>query len=401
MTIPPRKPANAALIVAICWFVAALEGYDIQAFGVAAPRFAPELHLNPSQLGWAGSAAMFGLVIGATFGGWVADRIGRKPVLAVCTAIFGIFSVATALVHDSQMLVLARLLTGFGFGGALPNLAAIATEISAPERRAATTTTIFCGMPAGGAVVALAAKLGGEGLDWRLIFEVGGLLPLILTPVIWLMLPETRPDHEPHHERSTVRALFGEGRALPTALTWIVFIITLIVLYLMLNWLPTLVIAKGFSKEMGSNAALIFNLASVVGALLMGWVVDRSGFRWPLLSLFGALALTLWGMAGVMDITLLLVLSGAAGFLVIGANYALYALAPILYAPQTRAAGAGAAMAVGRIGSIIGPLLAGELRNAGFSPGQVFGVLAPMVLAAAVAVLALTTVGRTYAGDRL
>jgi AAHS family 3-hydroxyphenylpropionic acid transporter len=101
-------------------------------------------------------------------------------------------------------------------------------------------------------------------------------------------------------------------------------------------------------------------------------------------------------MAGAQASTALLILAGASGALVLGANYALYALAPVFYPPQSRAAGAGAAVAVGRIGSIIGPVLAGELRAAGYSPGQVFGVLAPLVLAAAVGAVLLTTLGKPY-----
>ncbi|HEX7760843.1 MAG TPA: MFS transporter [Caulobacteraceae bacterium] len=392
-----RRRAGGGLIVTICWFVAALEGYDIQAFGVAAPRFGPELGLNPHQMGLAGSAAMVGLVIGAITGGWAADRLGRKPVLAFCTAVFGVFSVATAFTYDSQTLLLARLATGFGFGGALPNLIAVATEISAPKSRTATVTTMFCGMPAGGAAVALMAKFGGSALDWRTIFEIGGLLPLILTPVILWLLPETRPARDAAADRGTLKALFGEGRAMATLLLWLVFVLTLIVLYLMLNWLPTLIIAKGFSSEMGSTAALVFNIASIAGALLVGLVVDRVGFRWPLLAVFAGLGVVLWAMAGAQAIAPLLVLAAAAGFLVIGANYTLYALAPVFYAPQNRAAGAGAAVAVGRVGSIIGPLLAGELRAAGYSPGQVFGVLVPVIAVAAVTSVLLTSLGKPYA----
>ena len=69
--------AGAGLIVLFCFFIAFLEGYDIQSFGVAAPKLIPEFGLNPGQQGWAGSAAMLGLVIGAFAGGWIADRIGR------------------------------------------------------------------------------------------------------------------------------------------------------------------------------------------------------------------------------------------------------------------------------------------------------------------------------------
>jgi AAHS family 3-hydroxyphenylpropionic acid transporter len=398
-TTAGKLRTSGAVAVAVCVAVAALEGYDIQAFGVAAPKLAPELRLNSSQLGWAGSAAMFGLVIGAFLGGWLADRIGRKPVLFWSVAAFGVFSIASALAGDAQPLFLARFLTGLGFGGAMPNLIAIATELSPPSRRAATVTTIFCGMPAGGAAVALLVRLVPD-LDWRALFMIGGVSPLLVLPLVHLLLPETRPTAAPEADRRLLPALFAGRRAAVTLLLWLAFMLTLVVLYLMLNWLPTLVEAKGFSKADGATASLAFNLTSIVGALIMGFVADRAGFRWLLTLAYLALAACLWALARAHALDLVTVLSGLTGFLVIGAQYVLYALAPVYYAPEVRAAGAGAAVAVGRFGSIAGPLLAGELRQAGYSPGEVFLSLVPIVLVAGVAALTLTTIGKARPVER-
>ncbi len=390
-----ERHAKAGLIVTLCFLIAALEGYDIQAFGVAAPQLVPQLGLTAGQQGWAASAAMIGLVMGAFTGGWAADRVGRKPVLIASVILFGIFSVATGLVHGYGALLAARIATGLGFGGAMPNLIAIATEISSPKRRAGTVTMMFCGMPAGGAVVALMARTFGADLDWRVIFFIGGALPLLLAPAILMFLPETRPEPSASDDRNLLPALFGGARqAASTLLLWVVFMLTLVVLYLMLNWLPTLVVDKGFTRADGATASLAFNLTSIVGALLLGLVIDRFGFRWPLLATYVVLAVVMQGLSQASAIGPILVLSGLAGFLVIGAQYALYALAPAYYGPAVRAAGAGAAVAVGRLGSIAGPLIAGELRAAGFSADQVLGAMLPVVLAAGAAAVLLTFVGR-------
>ncbi|MET0274314.1 MAG: MFS transporter [Phenylobacterium sp.] len=390
------RGGRSGLVVAICFLIAALEGYDIQAFGVAAPHLAPELGLDSAQIGWAASAAMIGLVIGAFIGGWSADRTGRKPVLLVSVAVFAVFSVVTALTQDHASLLAARFITGLGFGGALPNLIAIASEISRPERRGATTSAMFCGMPAGGAAVALFVKFAGPELDWRTVFLLGGALPLLLLPVIFFLLPETRPAHAPDADRRMVRALFGGRRLAPTLLLWTTNILTLLVLYLMLNWLPTLVVAKGHAAGDGAAASLAFNLVGVAGALLLGFAVDRVGFRWSLLAAYLVLAAVMSALGAAAGLGLILLLSAAAGFLVLGAQYALYALAPTLYPPQVRAAGAGAAVGVGRFGSIIGPLLAGELRQAGWSAGQVLGAMLPVVLVAGAAIFVLTFLARAY-----
>jgi len=381
--------AGAGLVVLVCFLIAAIEGYDIQAFGVAAPRLVPELGLNPAQQGWAGSAAMIGLVIGAFSGGWLADRTGRKPVLIGSVALFGLFSLFTAAAHSYEALLWARLATGLGFGGAMPNLIAVAVEIARPERRAATVSAMFCGMPAGGATSALIARMAGDGLEWRAIFIAGGVAPLVLLPVIFLLLPETRPAHDPAADRNLGRALFAERRAAPTVLLWAAFMLTLVVLYLALNWLPTLVVDKGHPPSEGFAAAMAFNVAGVVGSLMVGAITDRLGWRWPLAIAYVALAAAMAGLAAAAVPAAIFGLSAAAGFLVMGAQFSLYAVAPMLYPVQLRAAGAGAAVAVGRLGSIAGPLVAGELRNAGATPGEVFLSMTPVALAAAVMLLGL------------
>lgn len=383
-----------AVIVAICFAVAALEGYDIQAFGVAAPKLVADLSLDAGQMGWAASVAMLGLVVGAFVGGWLADRVGRKPILLVSTAMFGVFSAVTALSPDYGSLIIARLLTGLGFGGAMPNLIAIAVEVSAPRRRAAAVTTMFCGMPAGGSVVALAAGLAGDALDWRAVFYVGGLLPLLLVPVIWRWLPETRPQHDPAADRRVGYALFGEGRAAASVALWLVIMLTLAVLYLMLNWLPTLVVAKGLTAADGAMASLSFNLTSIVGALAVGFLADKVGFRWPLTGAYLLLAAAMLGLASARGLAPVLILAGISGFMVLGAQYTIYALAPLLYPPQVRAFGAGSAVAIGRFGSIAGPLVAGEFRQMGMSAGQVFAAMTPAVFLAAVAVFGLSFLAR-------
>lgn len=392
------RRASPALVVAICFAVAALEGYDIQAFGVAAPKIVAELALDAGQMGWAASVAMLGLVIGAFAGGWLADRIGRKPVLLVSTAMFGVFSAVTALSPNYDALILARLATGLGFGGAMPNLIAIATEISPPKRRAAAVTTMFCGMPAGGSAVALIAGMAGEALDWRAIFYLGGLLPLLLAPVIYFVLPETRPQHDPAADKRATFALFGEGRAPASVMLWLVVMLTLAVLYLMLNWLPTLVVAKGLTAADGAMASLSFNLTSIVGALFVGFLVDRVGFRWPLTATYLLLAAGMLALAAAQGRAPILILAGVTGFMVLGAQYALYALAPMLYPPQVRAFGAGSAVAVGRFGSIAGPLVAGQFRQAGLGPGEVFAAMTPAVLLAAAAVFALSFLAKPHEG---
>jgi AAHS family 3-hydroxyphenylpropionic acid transporter len=386
---------GSALVIGICFLIAALEGYDIQAFGVAAPHMAPDLGLNSAQLGWAGSAAMVGLVIGAFTGGWAADRWGRKPVLIASVVTFGIFSIATALAGGLETLLAARLATGLGFGGALPNLIAIAAEISKPQRRSFVTSAMMCGMPAGGVCVSLLARAAGEEIGWRTLFLAGGALPLLVTPLIALWLPETRPTGSARSEGRLAETLFAEGRAGPTLLLWAASLLTLVVMYLLLNWLPTLVVAKGYGAADGASASLAFNAVGIVGSLALGLMADRVGVRVTVFGAYLALGAGLWGLGAAAGLGGIVALSGAVGFLVMGTQYILYGLAPTLYPQTARAAGAGAVVGVGRFGAIIGPLLAGDLRQAGWSADQVLTTLAPVALAAGAAIVAMTFLAKT------
>lgn len=385
-------PVNARLVIGICFLIAALEGYDIQAFGVAAPHFAPQMGLSPAQVGNAAAIAMVGLVMGAFAGGWAADRWGRKPVLLASVLVFGVFSIATAYAGGLNPLLAARFATGLGFGGALPNLIAIAAEISTPRRRALVTGAMMCGMPSGGVCVALLARLVGEGLDWRTLFLIGGALPLLVVPLIALKLPETRPAEMVKAPAGLAHVLFAGGRAAPTVLLWTSSLLTLVVMYLLLNWLPSLVVAKGYLPAEGASASLAFNLLGAIGAILVGLAADRAGVRWTMLAAYVGLGLALWGLGGSASLAAILALSGAVGFTVMGAQYVLYSIAPALYPQSARAAGAGAVVGIGRFGAIIGPLLAGDLRQAGWTADQVLGVLVPVALAAGAAILALTFV---------
>jgi AAHS family 3-hydroxyphenylpropionic acid transporter len=390
-TAQTRGSSHAAITTALCFAVAVLEGFDIQAVGVAAPRLAPEFGLSPDQLGWVFSISNIGLVIGASLGGWLADRLGRKPVLIGAVVMFGLFTLLTALSGSFATLFIARMLAGLGFGAALPNMMAVATEISSPNKRATTAAAMFCGMPVGGASVALLTQVLPSGFDWRVIFVIGGVLPLVVAVALQFLMPETLTSQErAARERvPVITALFGEGRAAPTLLLWLTFLPTLLMLYLFLNWLPMLVTANGLDRAVAPQASLAFNLASVPGALLVGMLVDRFSGRWPLAGAYAALSVTLLALATAKGLGPILMLSGAAGFLLMGANFALYGVAAMYYPSNVRGTGSGASIAVGRVGSICGPLLAGLLLASGLTAVQVVQYMAPAAAVACVAVFLL------------
>ena len=214
-TYVAEKPAVATTL-ALCFAIALLEGLDLQSVGVAAPRMAREFGLTVSQMGIAFSAGTFGLLPGAMLGGRLADRIGRKRVLIASAVLFGLLSIATAQVSTFAMLVVVRVLTGIGLGGAMPNLIALSSEAVEPRSRSSAVATMYCGIPFGGVIASLIGVLLAGDTEWRHIFYVGGAGPLLLVPLLVWCLPESRAYLDVAGTQaartSVARTLFGDGR---------------------------------------------------------------------------------------------------------------------------------------------------------------------------------------------
>jgi AAHS family 3-hydroxyphenylpropionic acid transporter len=386
---PPAS--RAAITIALCCLAALCEGFDIQSMGVAAPTMAPALHLSRDQLGPVFSASTVGLFFGAFLLGRVADRIGRKPTLVASLALFGTFSLATAAAPNYPALLAIRVLAGLGLGGAMPNFIALVSETVSAAQRARFVAVASSAMPFGGAASGAVAA----GLDWRTIFIVGGLAPLAVAAVMALALSESRQYLAARAARGASKTnfaagLFGGGRAISTVLLWTGAFATLLTLYLLLNWLPTLMAAKGISKSHASLVSVLFNVGGGLGSLCIA-------------TLFGgrrrAPTFIVW-FAGLTIGVALLATAGAdlasaggagfvAGFFIASAPMTLFTLAPDFYDVEIRAAGVGGTVGAGRIGGILGPMLAGALLARGQDPSDVLLALLPFVALAAVAIFTL------------
>ena len=385
---------HAGLTLVLCFLGVLCEGLDIQSMGLAAPRMAPALGLTRDQLGPLFSASIVGLLIGAVICGRLADRYGRKRVLVACLLVFGVFSLATAAIRPFDALLLVRLIAGLGLGGALPNLVALAAEAVTAERRAGLVTRITCGLPFGGAIAGLVAA----NLAWRDIFYIGGATPLVLAPLVALVLPESQAFLEARRSTapsSTGRVnflsiLFGGGRAGATLLLWTASFASLLSLYVLLNWLPTLMGDLGLARPRASVVSLLFNLGAAAGVLILAELLDRSRPRRTIALWYLGLALSLVALAMVKSGFLAAAVAGCAvGFFVSSVPLPLYGLAPCYYEVSIRGAGVGASVAVGRFGAIFGPLLAAGLLGAGAGASGVLLALLPIEAVAGAATMAL------------
>ncbi|KVN92296.1 MFS transporter [Burkholderia ubonensis] len=386
------RPAVATTL-GLCFAIALLEGLDLQSVGVAAPRMAHEFGLTVSQMGLAFSAGTFGLLPGAMLGGWLADRIGRKHVLIASVCLFGLLSIATAQVSGFAMLVAVRALTGLGLGGAMPNLIALSSEAVDARSRSSAVAVMYCGIPFGGVIASLIGVLLAGDAEWRHIFYVGGVGPLLLAPLLIALLPESRAFLDVSATgaaRAGVgHALFGGGRTGTTLALWLSYFCTLIVLYFLLNWLPSLMAAKGLARGQAGIVQIFFNIGSGLGVLGIGMSMDRLRPSRVVGGMYAGIVLSLAALAVAPGLVWLSAAAFAAGMFVVGGQSVLYALAAIYYPTAMRGTGVGSAVAVGRLGSVVGPLAAAELLAMGRSASVVIGASIPVTLVAAIAALVL------------
>ncbi len=397
----PRAAAPVG-VLALCFLVSVLEGYDLQVISSAGPFLQRSMGLAPHQLGLFFSASLIGLAVGAIAGGWLADRFGRKSVLIWSVLGLGIFTLASAFARDFPTLIALRVLAGIGMGGAMPTVIALVAEVTGGARTTSAVTTMICGQPLGGVISALVGRTVAETYGWQSLFLVGGVLTILITPILMRGLPETHPTARSGGNRmAAFAALFGEGRAAASVLLWIVFILTLALLSILLSWTPLLVMGKGLTKAAGLNAIIAINIGGILGGMIVSRWIDRAGVRWPLLALYAIVAISLFVFARTIDPTLLMGVAVLVGFGILGAQFSLYGVAPRIYPAAGRGTGVGIAVAMGRIGSVTGPLVIGALIGSGASAGQVVAVMAPVALAAAAALMLLTLVaGPALAAQR-
>jgi MFS transporter, AAHS family, 4-hydroxybenzoate transporter len=405
-----------------CAAVLFLDGFDTQAIGYVAPALAKEWGLTKAALGPVFSAGLFGLMIGALVFGPLADRIGRKKIIVFSTLAFGIGTLATAFIGDVNALLAIRFLTGLGLGGAMPNAIAMTSEFSPHRRRATMVMVMFCGFSIGAALGGLLAAALIPQFGWRSVFLVGGVAPLLLAPILALRLPESvrflaltgraqarvaellgqidpRANftpatqfvvHEPQLTGMPVLHLFRERRTLPTLLLWVVFFMSLLDLYFLSNWLPTVLNDLGASVSSAALIGSMLQVGGVVGTFALGSIIDRFSFR--ALALVYFVAVFAVGAIGQLGHSVALVTAAifAAGFCIVGGQIAANALAAGFYPTSVRATGVGWALGIGRVGSIVGPLVGGALLTAKWSTGSVFLAAATAAMCAALAAFSLS-----------
>lgn len=411
------------LAIGLCGAILFLDGFDAQAIGYVAPALLEAHIVTPMQLGPVFSASLIGLMVGAVLLAPLADRLGRRPVLIASTIAFGAFSLATAWATGLNELLCLRFLTGIGLGGCMPNAVALISEYSPARQRGFLVSAMFGGFTLGSLVGGVVAAQTVPTYGWQWVFVIGGVLPLLLVPILFFFMPESirylvsrgkgaervsRIIHQMHPElgvdadtrfvveeetaaKSSVWQLLTRERVKRTTLLWIIFFMSLLDIYLLVNWLPTIIKASGESMRTAIFIGTALQLGGFVGAFPLGYLLDRKGARLTigLSYLLGAFAVVLVGIFSSTSIVLTAFAVFVAGFAIIGGQGVANAAASMAYPTEIRSTGVGWALGVGRIGSIVGPLLGGMLQSMAVAPRVIFFLCAIPAVIAALAAIAL------------
>ncbi|WP_414444053.1 MFS transporter [Burkholderia sp. 22PA0106] len=416
-----RRPGFHALLLVLCGACLVIDGFDAQAMGYVAPSVIAEWGVAKSALGPVFSASLFGMLIGALGLSVLADRIGRRPVLIGSTLFFALTMLATPFVSTIPTLIALRFVTGLGLGCIMPNAMALVGEFSPAAHRVKRMMIVSCGFTLGAALGGFVSAALIPAFGWRAVFFTGGAVPLVLALAMLAWLPESlqflvlkgrverarawlagfAPSlavdaqtrlvvREPATDGAPVAELFRAGRLPVTLLLWAISFMNLIDLYFLSNWLPTVMRDAGYASSTAVIVGTALQTGGVVGTLLLGSLIERFGFVRVLFICFLGAAVSVGAIGAVAGaLPWLLAVVFAGGFCVVGGQPAVNALAGQFYPTALRSTGIGWSLGIGRIGSVLGPLVGGQLIALNWSNASLFHAAALPVLASALFVLGL------------
>ena len=416
------------MIFVLAGLAVVMDGFDVQAMSFVAPAVIREFGVNKALMGPVFGAALSGMLLGSLGLSVLADRIGRRPVLIGASVFFAVCMLCTTFAANLTQLQAIRFVTGVALGAVMPNAMALAGEFSPARRRATVMMLVSGGFTIGALAGGLLSALTIPAFGWRSVFWFGAGAPLVLALSMIAALPESLhflvlrkrdPDAVTRclcrivpgfsanartryfvggaaKSGAMVDELFRQGRAPATLLLWFVQFMNLLSLYFLSSWLPIIAASAGLSIRTAVLVGAALQAGGVLGPIVIGPLIDRFGFNRMLVPSYALAAVTiaLIGQPG-MALPLLLLVVTVTGFCIIGGQAGVNALAASYYPTTLRSTGIGWSLGIGRIGSIIGPVLGGELIARNWPNSYLFLAVAMPAAVSAIALLVMAmTVGQ-------
>jgi MFS transporter, AAHS family, 4-hydroxybenzoate transporter len=411
-------------LVLVSWIITFFDGLDTNLISFAAPYFGSEYHLTKLQLGNIFSMGLFGTMLGGFALGYLGDRVGRRPMVVLSTALFGILTMCFALAHDYHSLFWLRFIDGLPLGGMLPLAWALNIEYAPKRYRATIVTVIMMGYSLGTALggpiaIGLIPKFG-----WKSVFVFGGIFSLVCAGVLFAILPESirflaskgltaerlAPRVTPILRRiapgleipsGTVFVLSDESRQKRdfrpsllfrgelrsiTPLVWMAYIASSLAVFFIVNWTPVVFEALKYSRKEAATAASLYSGVGALGGLLLMRFTDKRGaIAITIMPVMTAILLCIASFARMGHVPFLILAAITGGFLV-GGHFGMHSICGIFYPSAYRANGAGWATSIAKIGSVAGPILGGIVLSTSLPVRSIFAVLAvcPAIMAVCV-----------------
>jgi len=400
----PRETLSASrmsfiqiVVVVITIGLNALDGFDVLAISFASPGIAREWGIDRAALGFVLSMELVGMGLGSMLLGGVADRIGRRRTLLGCLVVMASGMIMATRVKGVYDLSVWRVITGFGIGGMLAAINAVAAEFSNDRRRSLNVSLMAIGYPIGavigGSIAALLLKRG----DWRVVFQFGAAATAAFIPLVLWLVPESiawlcqrqpsgalasvnrslvRMGHEPIAElplvsldarKRSVADIFSPQLIRVTVLVTAAYFLHITTFYFILKWVPKIVVDMGFTPSSAAGVLVWANVGGASGGAVLGLLSLRFGLKHltMLVLVLSTIMVTVFGR-GQADLAQLSLVCAVTGFCTNAGVVGLYGILAQAFPTHVRATGTGFAVGTGRAGAMLAPIIAGYLFRGGY-----------------------------------
>jgi benzoate transport len=393
------SPMSTMQIVAVAITIGlnALDGFDVLSISFASPGIMKEWGINRAALGIVLSMELVGMALGSLFIGGAADRFGRRPTMLGCLMLMTIGMFMATTVTNLYELSAWRILTGLGIGGLLAAINAVAAEYSNKKRRHLCISLMAIGYPIGAVVGGTIAAELLEGNNWRSVFYFGAGVTAVFIPLVLLFVPEsvhwltrkqpagalekinrtmTRmgyatvsalPFISPEVRKKSASDIFSPALIATTLIVAATYFFHIITFYYLLKWIPEIVTRMGFEPSSAARILVWTNVGGATGGAILGLLTMRYGVK---ALTIGAMVLStvmviFFGQTPA-DLQKLAFISACCGFFTNAAIVGMYAIFAQAFPTHVRASGTGFGIGIGRGGSVLAPIIAGFLFNAGY-----------------------------------
>jgi MFS transporter, AAHS family, 4-hydroxybenzoate transporter len=404
------------LVAVLSTSVIFIDGFNIQVMAYITPQLADVWQIPHAMLGPIFSSGLAGVLAGYLFLAPLSGVIGHRRMLIYCTAVFGVLTLITTTAGNAYALIVLRFVTGVALGAAMPSAVTMIAEFCPKRHRSTFIIAGNCGVSLGSIFAGLVSAVVLRRFGWQAVLWIGGALPLLLSGILALTLPESlnylvnrKGDQRaalalarrfaprsviPDGTRITsgssgrtggFRQLFRSGRARGTLAIWLAFAANLMVYYFVQSWLALIIVKSGHTQEIAITATSVLVAGGIFSIFLMGPLMDRLQPYKVMTCCFviGGVVVALLGSLLAGPVPMIMASAFCVGFVVLGIQKSMNAVAVYFYPTALRPVGLGWGLGIGRFGAVSGPLIAGILLGQDWQPATLFYWAAlPMLIGA-------------------